>query len=201
MGEHPDECAAFAARWSRGRLEDLGFPARERALRAYRPLRADARVVTDIGPGVAAEHGLAVPLPLPARLQGTAVGRALAELPAARAAEILGLVSGVANTVAVADGLPLAESASVERSLRKALVGIDRGLEEVARASGQPAAVVLDRTPPLDLFRIGATADPRLVPRREAEPMDAAAERGDWDVTHEEIADEDRSVGPDGRPR
>ena len=68
---------------------------------------------------------------------------------------------GVANSIAVADGLPLSERESVPRALEKAVRGIDTGLRELARARDQlPPAEILDRTAPLDLFRVGATLDP-----------------------------------------
>ena len=108
------------------------------------------------------QHGCAR---LPRQLRGTLLGEALANLPVARAADLLGYVLGVANSLAVADGLPLSESESVPRALEKAVRGIDTGLRELARVRGQAPEEVLDRTAPLDLFRVGATVDPSLKER------------------------------------
>ena len=102
---------------------------------------------------------------LPRQLRGTLLGEALAKLAPARAADLLGYVLGVANSLAIADNLPLSESESVPRALEKAVRGIDTGIRELARARGQAPEEVLDRTSPLDLFRVGATVDPSLKER------------------------------------
>ena len=60
--------------------------------------------------------------------------------------------------------MPLSDSDSIPEAMRKALRGIDRGLEEVARAQRLEPTRVLDSTRPLDLFRIGATLDPEIKP-------------------------------------
>lgn len=200
MLESREECTEYAARWQRGRLNDLGFPNREQAMRAYRPLEVDAAPIIDVGE-TRADGGLTTAPQLPQRLVGTLVGEALRELPPARAAEVLGYVLAVANSLAVADGLPLADTASVETSFEKALRGIDRGLAELARARGQSLGVVLDGIQPLDLFRIGATLDPSLRPSQTRADLDEAEERWDWDVEPEMISEADQTIAPDGRLR
>jgi len=201
MVESERECEEFATRWHAGRLNDLGFPNREQAMNAYRPLRVEATPVTDVGPPAAPAGALATTTMLPQRLAGTGVGRALSELPAERASEVLGYILAVANTLAVADGLALAESATVERSFRKAIRGIDRGLAELARANGLAPVVVLDQTPPLDLFRIGTTLDPEIARGKPIFDLDLDGDGEDWNVESELISDLDRALGPDGRPR
>jgi hypothetical protein len=184
-------------------MNDLGFPDRDDAMRAYRPLHADAAQTVDVGrdtdePG----HALTLAPPLPQQLSGTLVGRALGELPAARAIEVLGHVLAVANTLAVADELALAEPESVERSLAKALRGIDRGLRELARTRNEAAARVLDQTAPLDLFRIGATLDPELGHGKTLADLAPDEEHAaDWQQLTEMIAQEDMTIAPDGKPR
>jgi Family of unknown function (DUF6178) len=160
--ESPSECEEYALRWRTNRLQDLGFPDIEQAMRVYRPLAVER--VSDWVPPVA-EHALVGSIQLPRQLRGTLLGEALANLPVARAADLLGYVLGVANSLAVADGLPLSESESVPRALEKAVRGIDTGLRELARVRGQAPEEVLDRTAPLDLFRVGATVDPSLKER------------------------------------
>lgn len=157
--ESPSEMEEEALRWRTARLGDLGFPDRDQAMRVYRPLEpekvAEWSVPTDTS-------ALATAITLPRQLRGSLLGEALAALPEARAADILGYVLGVANSLAVADGLSLSEHESVPRALEKAVRGIDAGLRELARERQLPPAAILDRTAPLDLFRVAATLDPSL---------------------------------------
>ena len=152
--EPTPECEEDALRWRTNRLADLGFPDRAQAMRVYRPLRAD-KVVEQ-----------------PA--EGTEAGALVRSIALPRAADVLGYVLGVANALAVADGLSLADSDSVPRALEKAVRGIDAGLRELTEARSQPAEEVLERTTPLDLFRVGATRDPALrPPPLPAEPAES----------------------------
>ncbi|MFI5314802.1 MAG: DUF6178 family protein [Myxococcota bacterium] len=160
--ESPSECEEEALRWRTNRLSDLGFPDRDQAMRVYRPLVAEK--VADWTPP-SASGALVRALALPRQLRGSLLGEALAALPEIRAADVLGYVLGVANSLAVADGLSLSESESVPQALEKAVRGIDAGLRELARARNLPPEQVLERTAPLDLFRVAATLDPSLRPR------------------------------------
>jgi hypothetical protein len=157
--ESPAECEEYALRWRTNRLQDLGFPDLAQAMRVYRPLPIE-RVADWVPP--TAGGGIVESIPLPRQLRGTLLGEALAKLASGRAADLLGYVLAVANSIAVADALPLSESESVPRALEKAVRGIDTGLRELARARGQAPEEILDRTTPLDLFRVGATIDPSL---------------------------------------
>lgn len=156
--ESPSELEEYALRWRTNRLQDLGFPDRDQAMRAYRPLPVE-KVADWTAPS---GNALVETTELPRQLRGTLLGEALAKLSGSRAADVLGYVLGVANSLAVADELPLAERESVPRALEKAVRGIDTGLRELARARGQAPEEILDRTAPLDLFRVGATVDPTL---------------------------------------
>ena len=211
------ECEQYAARWHASRLNDLGFPDREYAMRAYRPLPVDSAPTVDVGRRADEPHGRVAAPQLPQRLSGTLVGRALAELPADRASDVLGYILAVANTLAVADELPLAEPESIRESLAKAVRGIDRGLAELARRRDQSPGQVLDTTQPLDLFRVGATVDPTLHRARSPADLDGAEGREfgtsaaddprgaqldrDWDLELEEIEEQDRTPGRNERPR
>jgi len=160
--ESTSECEEYALRWRGGRLNDLGFPDRERAMRAYRPLQpkeAETWEIKEVGEEVEA---LIPSIDLPDRLRGTLLGQALLELPSDRAADILGYVLAVANTIAVADDLSLSDAESIPAALAKAVRGIDMGLRERARVQQRMPSEVLDRTRPLDLFRIAATQDRAL---------------------------------------
>lgn len=160
--ELPSDVEEYAIKWHTARMGDLGFPDLEQAMQIYRPLRPEAARVIEV-PADDEEESALVPQPqLPKQLAGTLVGEALGELPPQRAAEILGYVLGVANSVAVADRLRLSEPESIPAATEKAVRGMDLGLRELARLRGRTPAEVLDRTPPVDLFRIGATADDTL---------------------------------------
>jgi hypothetical protein len=157
--ESPSECEEEALRWRTNRLSDLGFPDRDQAMRVYRPLVPEK--VADWTPP-SDSSALARSIALPRQLRGSLLGEALTALPQNRAADVLGYVLGVANSLAVADGLPLSESESVPRALEKAVRGIDAGLRELSRARNLPPDQILERTAPLDLFRVAATLDPSL---------------------------------------
>lgn len=160
--ELESECQEYALHWRTGRLKDLGFPDRDQAMLAYKPLKADRLTTWDVDEE---EQGALIPFEsLPDLLQGTLVGRALTQLPSGRAADLLGYVLAVANALAVADGMSLSDADSIPTAMRKALRGIDRGLHEVSTAQNLPPERVLDRTRPLDLFRIGATLDSEIKP-------------------------------------
>ncbi len=190
-----------AYHWQRGRLAELGFPERSRAMHAYRPLRVDAVPVGGVGAPREAGHAV-VPAPqLPQRLAGSLVGRALSELSADRAGDLLGYVLAVANTIAVADELPLSDTQTMETALAKAVAGIDRGLAELSLAQDRSLGEVLDATRPLDLFRIGATLDPMLRPAKTLADLEELEYRDDWNIELEEISEEDSTLGGEGRPR
>ncbi len=197
------ECELFAAQWQRSRLNDLGFPDRDRAMRTYRPLRPDALELPPaaLQPDDGARTDLVVRAQPPAVLDGTLVGRTLAELPPERAAEIFEAVLAVANALAVADKLPLADPDSVSASLRKALRGIERGLAEVARLRDRPLAEVLDGAPAKALFRVGAALDPELRPKETLADLTREEEGTDWNVRTEVIDAWDRTLGEDGTLR
>lgn len=190
-----------AARWKRNRLLDLGFPDRDQAMRAYKPLRAENAptlwVDRDPKPGLV----LQTADPTPVQLVGSLLKRALAELAPARAREMMGYVVAVANSLAVADNLPFSKPETTKACLARAVAGIDRGIAELARVRGQAPGTVLDTTAPLDLFRIGATLQPELGRRMTLADLEAEEENSDWGRKTEEIAEEDRTVGSDGRLR
>ncbi len=196
-----EACEKDGAIWHRNRMEDLGFPDPEYATRAYRPLQVDTTPVVNFGTPEPEAHALVTTPRLPEPLAGTLVGRALSELSPSRASELLGYVLAVANTLAVADGLPLADPESVTTSLSKALRGIDRGIAELANTRRQSLGTVLDTTLPLDLFRVGATLDPELRRGKSLAEHEEETASADWNVETEVIDEADRTVSRDGRPR
>lgn len=193
------EAEEFARRWHQGRLNDLGFPDRERALGLYAPLRVEDAPVVDAGfdPD---EVGLAAAGHTPQVLRGSTVGRALAELSPDRAVEVLGYVLGVGNAVAIADRMQLADPDSIDQSLRKALRGLDRGLDALALARRLTPGQVLERVAPFEIFRVGATLDPALRPGRTMDEIEEEEERAtsDWAVRTEVQEPEIIPEGGDG---
>jgi len=178
--ELPSECEEFALRWRQGRLADLGFPDFETAMRVYRPLQPDAleslpldSLESESPAALVRQHEL------PAQLRGSLVGEALSELSPERAADVLGYILGVANSIAVADALPLSDGDSVPKALEKAVRGIDRGLRALAERTRTAPARLLETTRPLDLCRLGFTLDgtERELPAPEAsDATDAGGE-------------------------
>ncbi len=196
MLESKSECEEYAAQWQAGRLADLGFMDREQAMRAYKPLVVDrVPVVEDVSPHESS--ALVVGIRVPQRLAGTFVGSVLMELSPEKASLVLGAVLGVANTIAMADRLPLGEPETVEASLRKALRGIDRGLAELATARDLPPSLVLETIPALDLFRVGITFDDELRPAGTLDDVDAQEASEDWNVATEWLEDEEWMVVDD----
>lgn len=155
------ECEQWALHWREARLADLGFPDRECAMRAYRPLAPDAVEFRAPAPAVPPDELPRAALVVAPSGSGL-LGDALRRLPPERATELLGYVAGVANALAVADRLELGDPETARASGEKALAGLDRGLRELMRSSGLAAHQILDRVAPLDVFRVGATADDAL---------------------------------------
>ena len=157
--ESPAELEEYALRWRTNRLQDLGFPDREQAMRVYRslsPTSAEETAEVELRGDVVRSFDL------PKQLRGSLLGEALCELSPEVASDVLGYVLGVANSIAIADRLPLSDPESVPKALEKTVEGIDTGLREVARVRGRPPHEILEGTAPLDLFRAGATLKPEL---------------------------------------
>lgn len=158
--ETVSHCEEDALRWRTNRLNDLGFPDRDQAMRAYRPLAVEqVQEWTVPDPD---EDAMVSSFDLPRQFDGTLIAEALAQLPAPRALDLLGYILAVANSLAVADDLPLSEADSIPTALKKAVTGIESGLRALSKARNQAPHEVLDRSAPLDLFRVGATLDPAL---------------------------------------
>ncbi len=187
------ESRVWARRWQQNRLADLGFPEPEYAIRVYRPLRADEirRPFPAESPPapkrVFSSHSDSVDLTVSRRV----LARALGELGTSRRDEIMGFILAVANTITVADRLPLADSDTPKRSLAKALRGIERGISEIATVHGRTPGSVLDAVSPRDLFRIGVTLDASLHPEMGALRSQEDREDEDWDVSTMTLTDED----------
>ena len=154
----------WSLRWRTGRLEDLGFPTWDEAMRIYRFLGPDQRDA--LPPEVAPIEIGAWPLPVwMPRLPevsgpGERIFRAVAGLPdEARRASFYAFVA-LANRVAVADRLPLGDAESTPKAFAKAARFASEGLAHVAAAHGLSDTEVLARASLEHLFRVGANLDP-----------------------------------------
>ena len=161
----------WARRWRTGRLQDMGFPSWDEAMRIYGFLRPEQRAEIPTGsrPFDASSWSLPVWMPgLPAALDSThLVFRALAELePEERQAFFYAFVA-IANAVAIADQLPLGEPETLPRALDEAALQTSRGLEYLARENGLSAVEVLRRVEVERLFRVGANLAPEPRALRE----------------------------------
>lgn len=156
--ESTPENEEFALRWRTGRLQDLGFPAREEALAIYAaPRRVELESLPDAPAATPGEWHLPVWLPeLPASadLQLSLFQAAAALEPVARRAFFYAFVA-LANQVAVADRLPLGDAESLPQAIEKAARTASRGLDWLAERHGLGPAETLRRAPLVRLFRIG----------------------------------------------
>ncbi|MCZ6782099.1 MAG: DUF6178 family protein [Proteobacteria bacterium] len=161
--ELPTELEEWALRWRTGRLEDLGFPSWDEAMRIYGFVRPEQRAaLPDEGDALdVAEWRLPVwmsELPAPAD-DAPAVFRALRELDAEERRSFFFAFVALANKVAVADGMPLGDAETTPRAVQKAALAVSRGLEHIARERDVALADVLRRASLTRLFRVGASIE------------------------------------------
>jgi len=154
----------WALRWRAGRLEDLGFPPRDEAMRIYRFIRPEQRGTIPEGAhplDVAAWH-LPVWIPqLPDSPKGGyRVFRAIAQLEDDERRACFYAFVAVSNQVAVADRMPLGDAESTPRAIDKAARLISEGLAHVAVQNGLEDTDVLRRVSLERLFSVGANLDP-----------------------------------------
>ena len=162
--EIPTETEEWALRWRTGRLEDLGFPPWDEAMAIYRRVRAGEREQLPDEPDALETDAWRLPVWIPSLPAGRdarhLVFRAIAELGEQERRAAFHRFVALANKVAVADRMDLADAASTPRAIEKAALWVSRGIEHVARANAAGAAEVLRRLPMERLFRVGASLDP-----------------------------------------
>jgi hypothetical protein len=173
------ELEEWALRWRTGRLEDLGFPSWDRAMRIYGHLRPDRLAELPIE-----AHDLEVErwqLPvwigeLPAVADSRhALFRAAARLDAETRARFLYAFLSLANKVAVADRRELGDAGTLPDTIEKAARVASLGLEHLARENGLELADALQRVPLERLFRVGVNLAPEGVrpPPQESDEPDS----------------------------
>lgn len=175
--ELPIDNQEWALRWRNARLQDLGFPLWDEAMRLYRHLREAerAKLPDDAHPLDVAAWRLPVWLPrLPEPVAGGhAVFRAIARLDDEERAAAFYAFVAVANKVAVADRMELSDAETTPRAIEKAARWIDRGLEHLAREHAISEVEVLRRAPLEHLFCVGANLDPEAAGPPAKEDPDA----------------------------
>src|SRR5262245_49438005 len=153
----------WALRWRTGRLEDLGFPTWDDAMRIYRFLDPEARSALPAEePPLVAEWPLPVWLPQLPETGGAGdrIFRAIAELDGDQRRAIFYAFVALANRIAVADRLPLGDAESTPKAIAKAARFASSGLAHLAREHGLRDAELLQRVSVEHLFRVGANLDP-----------------------------------------
>lgn len=158
----------WALRWRTGRLEDLGFPSWDEAMRIYgfvRPADRD-RIPDDERPLDVEAWNLPVFLPeLPATVsEAHSVFRAAAELDDEERRGFFYAFVAIANKVAVADRMPLGDADTLPEAIGVAAGVVSQGLEHVATANGLSLTDTLRRVSLERLFRIGASLRGRRPP-------------------------------------
>jgi Family of unknown function (DUF6178) len=153
----------WALRWRTGRLEDLGFPTWDDAMRIYRFLDPPARrALPPEAPAPVAEWPLPVWLPQLPETGGAGdrVFRAIAELDERERRASFYAIVALANRIAVADRLPLGDAESTPTAIAKAARFASAGLAYLAEEHGLRDVELVRRVGLEQLFRIGANLDP-----------------------------------------
>jgi len=175
----------WALRWRNGRLEDLGFPAWDTAMRIYGFLRPDRRTdLPDDASALDLESGF---LPIQVSdLPGKpsverALFRAARELNNEERSALFYSLVGLANRIAVSDRMNLGDAESLPRAIDKATRFASEGLEYVAQENTVPLDEALRRAPLERLFRVGVNLNPEEglpPPLESADESDDAEEDG-----------------------
>ncbi len=157
------EMEEWALRWRTGRMEDLGFPNWDSAMRIYGFLRPEKQGELPKEPPVLDLESFGLPAwtsVLPeARAEERALFRAIRELAPHERGGVFHALISLANRVAVADRMELGDPESLPRALDKATRYASDGLELLARENGLSLDEGLRRVTLERLFRVGANLD------------------------------------------
>jgi len=183
----------WALRWRTGRLEDLGFPSWDSAMRIYGFLRPDR--LADVPPEATAldleSWGLPVWITeLPGvRSDERALFRAVRELDADERGQVLYALIALANRVAVADRMELGDPDSLPKAIDKATRFASAGIEHVAAAQALELGDTLRRVPLERLFRVGVNLDrDAALPEPVADEVGSDGEQDEDPASEEELA-------------
>lgn len=178
--ESATEVEEWALRWRTGRLEDLGFPAWDRAMAIYGHLREDRLARVAESPlSTESEHwNLPVWITeLPAAASGQhAIFQAVSELKGDERARFFYAFLTLANKVAVADRSDLGDAETIPGAIEKAATVSSRGLEYIASENSLDMAEILRRMNVERLFRVGVNLSPQDVRPRPSTPRESEGE-------------------------
>jgi hypothetical protein len=170
--EDEPDLEEFALRWRRGRLQDLGFPDREEAMKLYARIAPRSRdaLPDRERPFEIGEWTLPIWMPeLPARADAPqAVFRAASRLGEHERRSFFFAFVALANRVAVADGLALGDPDSIPAAISKAADVVGEGLARLATVHDLDEAEVLRRVSLERLFRVGASLRKERMASRSA---------------------------------
>jgi hypothetical protein len=161
--ELPPENEEWALRWRTGRLEDLGFPPWDAAMRIYGFLRPDRladlpkeEFTLDLGDSSLPVWSSDLP-----GLRGDerALFRATRELGTEERSAVFYALITLANRIAVADRMELGDPESLPLAIEKAARFTSDGLEFVANENELSLEETLRRVSLERLFRVGANLD------------------------------------------
>jgi hypothetical protein len=157
------ESEEWALRWRAGRLEDLGFPPWDEAVRIYGYLREAKRAEIPPEGRVLDVDAWRLPIWLPRLPAGLdarfPLFRAFEKLADEERRSAFYAFVALANKVAVADRLPLGDAESIPAAIEKAAGVASRGLEFLAAEHGLDGTEVVRRVSLERLFRVGASLD------------------------------------------
>lgn len=153
----------WALRWRTGRLEDLGFPSWDKAMRIYGFLRPDRMADLPKDPSTLDLYDGSLPIgviDLPGvSEEERALFRTTRELDAKERSSVFYALIALANRVAVADRMELGDPDSLPRAIDKATRFASDGLEFIATENGLSLERTLRGVPIERLFRVGTNLD------------------------------------------
>lgn len=153
----------WALRWRTGRLEDLGFPPWDSAMRIYGFLRPDRLAELPKKPFTLERVDSSLPVRHPdlpgIREDEHALFRATRELAGPERSAVFYALIALANRIAVADRMELGDAESLPVAMEKAARFTSVGLEFVATENGLSLEEGLRRVSIERLFRVGTNLD------------------------------------------
>jgi hypothetical protein len=157
------EIEEWALRWKTGRLEDLGFPPWDDAMRIYGFLRPARLAELPKDPPMLDLESGSLPIEvtdLPGATEDErALFRATRELDAKERNSVLYALIALANRVAVADRMELGDPESLPTAIDKATRLASDGLEFIAAENSLSLKKVMRTVPIERLFRVGTNLD------------------------------------------
>lgn len=154
----------WALRWRTGRLEDLGFPAWDRAMRIYGFLRPDRRAdlpedtrALDLGEALLPMWVSDLP---GEHTSERSIFRAARDLDTEERSALFHAMIGLANRIAVADRMDLGNAESLPLAIEKATRFASDGLDHVAEKNSVSLEEALRRAALDRLFRVGVNLNP-----------------------------------------